>query len=75
LCKDLGSKKYDCEDAKFAELAITLRDCALDWYMILDANSAPRMTRTLEEIKKLPINEFQKLSSEDQYMNDMIKIR
>jgi hypothetical protein len=74
LCKDLGRKKDDCEDTKLAELAITLRDCTLDWYMILDANSSPRMTRTLEEIKKLLINEFQKLSSKDQYMNDMIKI-
>jgi hypothetical protein len=52
-----------------------LRDCALDWYMSLDTNSALGMTRTLVDIKKLLINEFQKPSSEDQYMNEMIKIR
>ena len=43
--------------------------------MNLDANSAPRMTRTLTDIKKLLINEFQKLILEDQYMNEMIEIR
>jgi hypothetical protein len=43
--------------------------------MSLDTNSVPGMTRTLEDIKKLLINEFQKLSSEDRYMNEMIKIR
>jgi hypothetical protein len=54
---------------------ITLRDCALDWYMSLDMKSSPGMTRTLEDIKKLLINEFQKPSSEYQYMNEMIEIR
>jgi hypothetical protein len=43
--------------------------------MSLDANSAPGTTRTLEYIKKLLINKFQNPSSEDQYMNEMIKIR
>jgi hypothetical protein len=52
-----------------------LRDNALDWYMSLDTNSVPRMTRTLDDIKKLLINEFQNPSSEDQYMNEMIEIR
>ena len=52
-----------------------LRDHALDRYMSLDTNSAPGMMRTLADIKKLLINEFQKPRSEDQYMNEMIKIR
>ena len=43
--------------------------------MSLDANSASGTTRTLIDIKKLLINEFQKTSSEDQYMNEMIEIR
>ena len=43
--------------------------------MSLDTNSAPGRTRTLDNIKKLLINEFQKLNSEDQYMNEMIEIR
>jgi hypothetical protein len=52
-----------------------LRDNALEWYISLDTNSASGMTRTLENIKNLLINEFHKLSSEDQYMNEMIEIR
>ena len=52
-----------------------LRDRTLDWYMSLDANSAPGTTMKLIDIKKLLINQFQKPSSEDQYMNEMIEIR
>jgi hypothetical protein len=52
-----------------------LRDHALDWYMSLVANSPPGTTRMIVDIKKLLINEFQKPSSEDQYMNEMIEIR
>jgi hypothetical protein len=52
-----------------------LRDRALDYYMSLDTNSVPVMTRTLDDINKLLISEFQKSSSEDQYMNEMIEIR
>jgi hypothetical protein len=43
--------------------------------MSVDTNSSPGMTRTLTDIKKLLINEFQEPNSEDQYMNEMIKIR
>jgi hypothetical protein len=43
--------------------------------MSLAANSPPRTTITIKDIKKLLINEFQKLSSEDQYMSKMIEIR
>jgi hypothetical protein len=68
-------KQITDEDTKLAQLAIMLRDRALDWYMSLDTNNVPKMTRTLDDIKKLLINEFQKLSSEDQYMNEMIEIR
>jgi hypothetical protein len=57
------------------QLAITLRDRTLDWYMSLDMNSVLGMTRTLDDIKKLLINEFHKPSSGDQYMNGMIEIR
>ena len=69
------AKKITDEDTKITQLAITLRDRVLDWYMSLDTNNVPRTTRTLDDIKKLSINEFQKPSSEDQYMNDMIEIR
>jgi len=57
------------------QLAITLRYRTLDWYMSLAANSPPGTTKMIGDIKKLLINEFQKPSSEDQYMNVMIEIR
>jgi hypothetical protein len=62
-------------DTKLAQLAIKLRDLGLDWYMQLDINSPPREKMTIADVKRLLINEFQKLSSEDQYMNEMIEIR
>ena len=43
--------------------------------MSLAANSLPGTTKRIGDIKKLLINEFQKPSSEDQYMNEMIEIR
>jgi hypothetical protein len=42
------------------QLEITLRDNALEWYMSLDVNSPPGVTRTIADVKKLLINEFQK---------------
>ena len=54
---------------------ITLRDRALDWYMSLATNIPLGTTKMIADIKKLMINEFQKPSSEDQYMNKMIEIR
>jgi hypothetical protein len=43
--------------------------------MSLVANSPPGTTRTIVDIKKPLINEFQKPISEDQCMNEMIEIR
>jgi hypothetical protein len=43
--------------------------------MILTTNNPPGTTKTIVDIKKLLINEFQNPSSEDQYMNEMIEIR
>jgi hypothetical protein len=43
--------------------------------MSLATNNPPGTTETIADIKKLLINEFQKPSSEDQYMNEMINIR
>jgi hypothetical protein len=43
--------------------------------MSLATKNPPGTTRTIGDIKKLLINEFQKPSSEDKYMNKMIKIR
>jgi hypothetical protein len=69
------AKQITDKYTKLVQLEITLRDFALDWYMSLVTNSAPGMTRTLAYIKMLLINDFQKLSSEDKYMNKMIEIR
>jgi hypothetical protein len=51
------------------------RDRALDWYMSLAVNSPLGKTQTIAYVKKLLINEFQKPSSKDQYMNEMIEIK
>jgi hypothetical protein len=76
ICANIWeAKQITDEDTKLEQLFITLRDPALDWYMSLDANTAPGTTRKLEDIKKLLINEFQNLISEDPYMNEMIEIR
>jgi hypothetical protein len=76
ICKNIWEeKKITDEDTKLTQIVITLRDGALDWYMSLVMNNVPETTRTLDKIKKLLIKEFQKPSSKDQYMNEMIEIR
>jgi hypothetical protein len=76
ICAKIWEEKEIAdENTKLVQLAITLRDCTLNWYMSLDANSEPQTTRTLKEIKKLLINDFQNPISEDKYMNEMIQIR
>jgi hypothetical protein len=76
ICEKIWEEKHITnEDTKLAQLTITLRDRAMDCYMILAMNNSPRKTRTIADIKKLLINEFQKPISEDQYMNEMIEIR
>jgi hypothetical protein len=76
ICENIWeSKQITDEDTKILQLAITLRDRALDWYMKLAINNPPGKTRMILDIKKLLINEFHKPSSEDEYMNEMIEIR
>jgi hypothetical protein len=61
ICEKIWeAKKITDEDTKLVQLAIMLRDRALDWYMSLDVNSPPGVTRTIADVKKLLINEFQK---------------
>jgi hypothetical protein len=61
ICEKMWeAKKIIDEDTKLVQLPIMLRDYTLDWYMSLDTNITPGMTRTLDDIKKLLINEFQK---------------
>jgi hypothetical protein len=76
ICENIWEvKQIIDEDTKLAQLYIPLRDRALDWYKILAMNSLPGTTKMIGEIKKFLINEFQKPSSKDQYMNEMIEIR
>jgi hypothetical protein len=76
ICENIWEAKHiTYEDTKLAQLAIMLRDRALDWYMRLAANIPPGTTITVVDIKKLLINEFQKSISEDQYMDEMIETR
>jgi hypothetical protein len=55
-------KQITDEETKLVQLAITLRDHTLDWYMSLETNSPLGRTKTIEDIKKLLINEFHKPS-------------
>jgi hypothetical protein len=57
------------------QIEITFRDRALDWYMGLTVNNPIGAPTTIAKVKRQLINEFQKPSSEDQLMNEMIKIR
>jgi hypothetical protein len=76
ICEKIWeAKKITDEDTNLTQLSITLRDHALDWYMSLDVNSPQGVPKTITDMKKLLVNEFQKPSSEDQYMNEMIEIR
>jgi hypothetical protein len=43
--------------------------------MSLDVNSLQGVPKTIVDVKKLLVNEFQKPNLEDQYMNEMIEIR
>jgi hypothetical protein len=76
ICENIWEEKQiTYEDTKLVQLAITLRDRALDRYMSLVVNIPLGTTRTIADIKNMLINEFQNPSSEDQYMNEMIEIR
>jgi hypothetical protein len=43
--------------------------------MSLVVNSPPGTTQTIADVKKTLLNEFQKPSLEDQYMNELFEIR
>jgi hypothetical protein len=56
-------------------LEITFKDRTLEWYMGLATNYLTRVPTNVVEVNKKLINEFQKPSSEDQFMNEMIAIK
>ena len=47
----------------------------LDWYMNLAVKNPQGALRTIVEIKQELITVFQRLKSEDQFMNEMIEVR
>jgi hypothetical protein len=54
ICENIWeAKEITYEDTKIVQLAITLRDSTLDWYMSLAANSLPGTTRMIGDIKRL----------------------
>jgi hypothetical protein len=63
------------EETKVSQLPITLKNHALDWFMILAVNIPQGALITITNVKKALINEFQRTSLEYQYMNDMIEIK
>jgi hypothetical protein len=76
ICEKIWEeKKITDEDTKVAQLEITFRDHTLDWYMGLSTNNPTGTPTTVADVKRQLINEFQKPSSEDQFMNEMIEIK
>jgi hypothetical protein len=52
ICEKIWEAKHITdEDTKLAQLAITLRDRALDWYMSLDVNSPHGLPKTIVDVK------------------------
>jgi hypothetical protein len=65
ICENIWkSKQIKDEDTKLTQLEIVLRDHALDWYMSLDVDCLKGIPKTITDIKKLLVNEFQKPNSE-----------
>jgi hypothetical protein len=58
-----------------AQLAITFINHALDWFMSLVVNNPQGTLKTITCVNKELINEFQRPSSKDQFMNEMIEIK
>jgi hypothetical protein len=59
------------EDRKVDQLTIIFRNRALEWFMSLSMKNLQGAPKTVANVKKELINEFQRPSSEDQYMNEM----
>jgi hypothetical protein len=76
ICEKIwAAKQITDEDTKVAQLGITFIDHALYWYMGLAVNNPMGAPTTVVEVKRKLINVFQKSSSEDQFMNEMIEIK
>jgi hypothetical protein len=64
ICENIWeAKQITDEDTKVAQLAITFRDRAMEWYMDLTVNSPWGVPTTIVDVKKALINEFQRPGS------------
>jgi hypothetical protein len=63
------------EETKVAQLAITFKNHTRDWFMSLAMNNPQGTPKTVVEMKKTQMNDFQRPSSKDQYVNKMIQIK
>jgi hypothetical protein len=60
ICENIWEAKHIMdEDTKVSQLVITLRNCALDCFMSLLVNSPQGAPKTLADVEKELINEFQ----------------
>jgi hypothetical protein len=60
ICENIWeAKQVTDEDTKVAHLAITFRNRALDWFMSLAVNNPQGTPKTIADVKKALINEFQ----------------
>jgi hypothetical protein len=73
--KNWTAKHIIDKDTKVPQLSITFIDCALHRYMGLIVNNSIGAPTFVVEVKRKLINEFEKSSLEDQFMNEMIEIK
>jgi hypothetical protein len=60
ICENIwAAKQIIDEDTKVVQLAITFKNCALDWFMSLAVNNPQGAPTTITDVKKELINEFQ----------------
>ena len=76
LCEAVWIAKQTTDDGvKKGQLETTLWGCALDWYMKFIQVSTGTPTKTLNEVRKGLIKEFQKPKSEAQYITELKEIK
>jgi hypothetical protein len=56
------------KEAKIAQLDTTLKDKAMMWYMKYNSTTPAVQARSLKEIKRYQLREFQRPKSESQYI-------
>jgi hypothetical protein len=76
MCEAIWSvKRVTDEASKIAQLETTFRDRALTWYMKYKATACVGQARSLTEIKRDLLREFQKPKSESQCITEIKEIK